>query len=636
MDQYPKYPDLSDLEPPHAADRVPLRDPSPFAEPPRDENTAGSDAAASTSRQPPSLIIPPTPPPHTSDSSPPDEDLGGEASARLGPLGPAAGGKRVQWPAELSHHHSIAMRSPSSPQTLQDQGAQDALTRALEEHSQHPDRPFPSRYMSSAPPSETPSRGESSDGDHEERLQDMRENMEVFVDPGETEGLPSVRKKGGGEAKSSKAAWNLVRAASMGSYGFMRQRKNAGFTSGRGENADVPEGSEKRDEETQVGEGHDDDDESQKREGGAAGFFKNLIHGDSVSEVPSRSAVPSGSGNLGGGAGVLSALMALQAQQQSQDPQSGANSVASNSPSASRAPSSRNSMDGEDSSDEESERIKFTERQRAKRQSKNAFHQTSSSIGEVGKHVGHSAAVALGFGHSHANRRTQSGLNESPTPVTPGEPVVSGHAPTASTSSAKGTAPLSIFASRSSGHLPLEPPSPGLHSPRKKKGVFGETVQGFKKLGESLGLDHELTGSRPEAARSGAGVFGGLIASAVRSSSLLFPFLSPDCTYSPISFFREILPASPLPPRPASPPRPIDQVITSRATLPPPSPKRLSKPKSRASRSTCLGPDLPPVPSPPTAVAIPAPTRAPTLLEARQSRGRSRPQVRSRAHRREA
>ena len=106
-------------------------------------------------RAPPALIIPPTPP--VGDESP-EQPNTGSSSAGLNTGTNSAPGRptrRVQWPAELSIHASHTMASASSPQTLQDLGARDALTRALEEHRRNPDRPLPSRYVgNSNPPSE--------------------------------------------------------------------------------------------------------------------------------------------------------------------------------------------------------------------------------------------------------------------------------------------------------------------------------------------------------------------------------------------------------------------------------------------------------------------------------------------------
>ncbi|KAL8287513.1 hypothetical protein RQP46_003371 [Phenoliferia psychrophenolica] len=475
---------------------------------------------------PPALVIPPTPPRAEDDS--PEQPNTGSSSAGVNTGTNSAPGRptrRVQWPAELSTHASHTMApSASSPQTLQDLGAQDALTRALEEHRRNPDRPLPSRYVgNSAPPSETASRAESSDGDNEERMNDMRENMEVFVDPGETDGLPSVGTKSS-EAKTSKAAWGLVRGYTSGAYGVMRHRKNGGFKGGLGEGA-AADPEKRRDEETRVGTSSarvDDGDE--KNEGGVGGFLKNLINSDSAADIPSEGF--SNSTSMGG-VGVLSALMALQAQQQ--NPTSSGTTSAATSPGTSRTASVIN--DDGDESDEEMERIKFTEKQRAKRNSKNAFHSTSSAVADATKYVtgpAYSVAKATGavlhLGGHHPHKRAPSvmGGAELAPPLAAGGTSAGGSQPE-SVAASTGP-PGSVAVSRSNSGLPVEAtvgPGPG-YQPRKKS-IFGETVQQIKKIGETFGIEHETSRTRPDAARSSAGVFGGLVLSTGNIASIASP-----------------------------------------------------------------------------------------------------------------
>ncbi|KAM0746504.1 DUF1212-domain-containing protein [Meredithblackwellia eburnea MCA 4105] len=512
--------------------------------------------------QPPHIIIPPHDE-HTPDSSgghnsgqhsnpggvhgPSGEDAAGPSITGLANLAGAGNGKparRVQWPAELSHHHSVHMRSPTSPQTLQDAGAQDALRRALEAHSQKGDEDHhPRTKFTSA--SEPPSRGESSDGaasDLEEERQEMRDQMEVYVDPGETDGLPAVgRAAVNPQAKSAKQAWSLVRAYTSGTQGFMRHRKNGGFKSGNGDGAnaggrgDAPGDPEKnKDEESRAGEDGDDEEE---RKGGAGNFFKNLLRSDGLTDIPDRAPTysSSGSGNSASlsGAGVLSALMALQAQQN--DLPSGTTSAAT-SPSNSRAPSIAGSDD--DDTDDEAERIKFIEKQRAKRAGKNSFHYASGAVADAGKSFAHSASktaqgtagAVLGFATGH-HRRGHS--DATTTPGSPPSAGDAGHVPSATSASSGKTSPFGMLkgASRSSSHLPQEPPSPGLHNPTKKKGLLGETAHQLGRIGKAVGLDTETPNSRPEMAKSSAGVFGGLVMSTGNIASVASPAattLAPD------------------------------------------------------------------------------------------------------------
>lgn len=90
-------------------------------------------------QNPPIVQAPPSPTGSSHSSSPLPS---GARSAPLpgnilvgGTSGPNKGaqGRRVQWPAELASHVSIPV--VQSPQTLEDQGAREALQAALEQHS---------------------------------------------------------------------------------------------------------------------------------------------------------------------------------------------------------------------------------------------------------------------------------------------------------------------------------------------------------------------------------------------------------------------------------------------------------------------------------------------------------------------
>ncbi|KAM0746733.1 DUF1212-domain-containing protein [Meredithblackwellia eburnea MCA 4105] len=437
--------------------------------------------------------------------------------------------------------------APTSPQTLQDLGAQDELQRALEAHRESRSAlagvgsSTPPRYITAAGDySEPPSRGESTDGDglegHDERMHDLRDQMDVFVDPGETDGLPTIGLKEGEnedpDANSRKQAWALVKGYTSGNFGFMRQRKNAGFRSGMGENGDEEDEQEPqrvRDEESRVGNeeksGNAEDEDEEKKGGGAGAFFKNLLRSDGLTDIPDDRAPPTLSSSGVTGTGVLSALMALQAQQ---NESASVTTSAATSPSTSRAASIRTSVDSDEETEDEAERIKFIEKLRKKRESKNAFHATSSAVAGAGKEFAKSATkfATSGLHHKRAVSSDGGGI----TPVSPGAPNHeghTGHSHSHSSSSAKspGGTPFTLLKSRSSSHLPPEPPSPGLHNPNmnRKKGFIGETVNQLGKLGRAVGIEHETSNSRPEAARSGAGVFGGLMLSTGNIASIASP-----------------------------------------------------------------------------------------------------------------
>lgn len=458
------------------------------------------------------------------------------------------GNRRVQWPKELSRHASIKMNDYNQPsinnqinnsnsptirstaKSLQDVGGSAELTAALEEHSrrnsiaeattQRPNFTTTSETPFDYTPSEPNSRADSSDeGDAgvvmNEKMAEVRETMNVFVDQGETDGMPSVRKENG--RTEGKKAWQLVRAMKSGTNGFMRLRKNAGFKSGLGLGITDPNTSNSNN----VEEG----DEISQKEGG---FFSNLVNqrNSSISGEPDSMGFPSSSI---GGTGVLSALMALQQQQSGGT--SGGTSVAT-TPTSSEPPSRRNSTaeSSEDEDEEEEERRKFTYKQREKRERRSAWN----GAAEVGKTVaggvlggagyalngaigGTSYAVegfshALGFGH----KRSRS--------VEPSPKLNSSHQTRPSSNSRRSSPNTSNSGSPRIDSFPREGGlnQDGMLNQRKKKGFFGETVNQVKKIGDRLGLEIDSTLMRPSAARSSAGVFGGLMLSTVGFNAKYF------------------------------------------------------------------------------------------------------------------
>ena len=238
----------------------------------------------------------------------------------------------------------------------------------------------------------------------------------------------------------------------------------------------------------------------------------------------------------------------------------------------------------EELSDDEEEREKFIAKLRAKRATKNALHATSAAVSHKGKSAakaGFNFATGGHFrggggGHDRgrnlsASQRAHStstlhslaeespsrsrgsspsgrsspralsprrhypaSLHENPSASTP-------HRSRSSTSlaahhrshSANSLAPslsrerarpsstsLHKLISRSSS--PSPPPSPGLYVPYQAR-FTTELSKRVRKLGDRLGLELETERTRPSAARSGGGVFAGLITSTV-SSFFLVPF----------------------------------------------------------------------------------------------------------------
>lgn len=428
---------------------------------------------------------------------------------------------------------SIKMASPSSPQTLTDKGARDALTAALEEHSKNPDIAL-SRYQlgtaasgsTSVAGSEPPSRGESTDGDAtlEDRMNTVRDGMEVFVDPGETDGLPSVSKTQA-EAKTAKQAWGLVRSYQSGTSGFMRHRKNAGFKSGMGEGRTASE-TEGKDDESKLEEKSTRDSQAtvqdaDKEEGdvdvratgneeGAgkiSGFFKRLRSNDLMIDQAGDS-LPRGAAPANNG--ILSALIALQQQQQNNSGSTSNLTSTASSPLSSGAPSRRGSDD--EDSDEESERRKFTERQRAKRAKGSWLDSSSNTVAGIGKSA-LGASHVLGF--SSKDKEQHHKKNGSSVETT-SNPTTTPHS--AEPTPKSNDALMSFIGSRSTSHLPDGLASPpggvpiiGPVAHRRKKTVLDQAGQRLKHLGQTIGFELETSQSRPSAARSAGGVFGGLM-----------------------------------------------------------------------------------------------------------------------------
>lgn len=347
---------------------------------------------------------------------------------------------------------------------LEDEGAQQQLHDQLEAL----EAGEPSYRFGSAPSSTRA----SSDGDPEERMHLMREEIPIFVDSGETEGLPSTSKKTD-EEKNSNAAWSLVRSYTGGKSGLMR-RKNTLFKA-QGEAREKA----KLDAE----------------EGGTLGFFESKMRERSENLGGDPIAMGFSSTNAGGTGGVLSSLMALQ-QGAGQSGASTPGSIASSA-----------SYDEGSSSEDEEARMKFITTQREKRRRKHAWTP--------------SAVVGAVYGGKH--KSTLSLSNDPPSPaavsIPQPKPLTASRSPMPPRSSMPAfdgstDSPLPRSRPTSISQLPLDLPG------TKRKSIFGESLHQVKKLGEKVGLDLDSVRTRPDAARNGGGVFGGLIASTVSRMSL--------------------------------------------------------------------------------------------------------------------
>ncbi|GAA6058998.1 hypothetical protein JCM10212_001708 [Sporobolomyces blumeae] len=428
--------------------------------------------------------------------------------------------RRVQWPADLSagrsdvEHISIPVVGGDLERTrsLTSPGAQDELRRALEAHNRSSmtddgtDDEAPG--MRSGQMSEGASRAASSDGDPNERLEAMKDQMDVFVDPMETDGLPDVRKRNP-EERSAKAAWSLVRnMTTRGPTHSLRRRKaggngQAGFASGTGANAEKE---------------HDDEKEHQSK--GAR--FMGHMREDGVADIPADQPF---SPSAGGG-GILSALIALQRQQAeaASAATSGATTPTSLGPST-RA-SSLNGDDYSDEEEEEAERLKFLAKLHEKRAGKNRLHQLSDQIGSGATGVvvgaGRAGGAVLG-GAGKAGGAVLGGAGKVGGAVLggAGRAVVGvGQAATgrASKPQSKNPSPEISTAVTPSEAVPVAgpPETKNVDAAKAKKDKDGKNlINRFKDAVDRT--------DRPDAAKSSAGVFGGLMLGANNLAGIATP-----------------------------------------------------------------------------------------------------------------
>ena len=485
--------------------------------------------------------------------------------------------RRVQWPADLGEgrsnveHVSIPVVQGAAldrTRSLTSPGAQDELRRALEAHNRSTltdeetdDEDFASRggYHS-----EAVSRATSSDGDPGERLEQLKDKMDVFVDPGETDGLPDTRKRNP-EERSAKAAWNLVRGMTNRgpTGGGMRRRKTgagaggqAGFKSGTGANAEKEE--------------EHDEKEGQSR----ASAFMDRMRDDGVADVPQDQQFGATAG-VGGG-GILSALIALQ-RQQNEPASAGTSGI--NTP-ASGVSTRANSINGDlsDEEEEEAERLKFISKLHEKRANKNRLHQLSGQIGNGATGVvvgaGRGAGAMLGGagnvggamlkGAGKAGGAMMGGAGRAVGQVTGGlQPKGQSRNPSAAPSAnpSPNHSPENSISTTPAQIVPVAntPERKDVDAVKAKREKEKDNKGLFNRVRDVVERE-----KRPDAAKSSAGVIGGLMLGAVRYSS---SSCSVECVLILILINRTLSLVSPHLLQTTSLPRLIDPVIMSRATL---------------------------------------------------------------------
>ncbi|BGP41464.1 pheromone-regulated protein prm10 [Rhodotorula kratochvilovae] len=410
----------------------------------------------------------------------------------------ASAGRRVQFPAELpaykggDQHVAIEMGAalqPTPSRNLAQPGASAELARALEaaaaadvatdDEDEH-DRE--QRYVGM----EGGSRAASSDGDPNERLEELKDHMEVYVDPGERDGLPSTSRRNP-EEKNTKAAWNLVRGLTMGGQtSSLRRRRGseapAGFSSGTGANA------EETKEET----------DSTKDESRTQGFLHRLKEGN-VQDIPPEAGFSSS--GIGSG-GILSALIALQQQQQGGG---GSGSVSGATTPASMGPSSRagsiTDVDLSDDEEEEAQRRKFLAKLHEKRAQKTRLHHLAEGFGSGAQ------GVAVGVGRGAGAVIGTAGRGAGAVIGTAGR----------SAGAVIGTAGRAVNVAGSALGVKAHSKTPSADITP----ATGEDGEARKR--EKKGLFPIRTGANDEASKSHASVFGGLVAGAHNLAGVATP-----------------------------------------------------------------------------------------------------------------
>lgn len=327
--------------------------------------------------------------------------------------------------------------------------------------------------------------------DLQEQLAAVREQMEVWVDPNEVDGMPATSSNP--QASSEKKARALMRSYTSGAMGFLKHKKTGkpgdAFKSGSGAGKDVENG-------------------------------------------PVDSTPP-----LAANGGILAALIALNSQPESLPGSTNPSPGHSAATTPGGSPLLTSPVDSDDS-DDEMERERFLAKQRAHRASKNAFHTTSAVVAGATKSAA-ATAFSLATGGSVRPRsmvdggdrpyhRTLSSSNlahnslvrsasPSPPPSRPSS-LYHHHRSHSQASlqehfghSSPPTSPVKkSFSSSALSNLvataspPSPPSSPGLHRPKVIKAGAGVAKQ-LRRLGGHLGSEIDSPDARPEGARSGVG-----------------------------------------------------------------------------------------------------------------------------------
>ena len=384
--------------------------------------------------------------------------------------------RRVQWPQQqdLADHVSIDMKQQPLSSTKDGDHVAPGDSSWADSETTYPPPAQPS------PPARKPFRLLAHKGLQTAREEEGRRRaegegepaeprsnqFEVFVDPNERDGLPSIGALDG-SIPSSSAAWGLVRGFTK--KGDLRRRRNGGYSGVNDQAAEGEGAGEKVTGRNNLRADGPLGEQASIHRGGS--FLKTVREAvaaararddeEDIPPLPREEPLGSTNGEISGG-GILSALIALQ-RQQAESSNAPPNGSGGTTPTHSQLPSRRNSLGDKSDEDEEEERAMWLSKQKKSRW-----------VANLGPRIPSFPLVS----RDHLN--------------------------------APGT---------------VEP------NPKHHKSTLSDKFNKLKHLIESEAQDvkhfvdeevEEIT-SRPSAAKSGAGVFGGLLLGAV--SIFLFTLL---------------------------------------------------------------------------------------------------------------
>ncbi|GEM11063.1 hypothetical protein Rt10032_c13g5080 [Rhodotorula toruloides] len=424
--------------------------------------------------------------------------------------------RRVQWNEQVSAHVSVPFFSESaadapSPSIAVERGTKrrrKSLSLAEKGGVDHKADPFHDRYrLDDVPVSLV---GGEAVGAIEGIVDPVVEKLEVWVDPLERDGLPSLPSTSAGQdaaVESEEKAKGLVGQYTTGAMGLwegLRQRR-ASISRMRRFEEDVFEG--------------------------RAGSPRDLGTSDEESQTGSPTVPSAPQGN----AGILAALIAL-----SQQEAAGGLGSASGSVSSSAIPTPISSVPPSptlpptpgfdyESSDDEYERERVQPRQAERRdiwEVDEGYERREIDFALKGfvadSFFARLISTTPASLDSSDSRHSRSGSTKPP------------HRSHSSNTLSRLLSSNSTSRLSSTSSPPLSPTSPtapvGIAIPHRAK-LSSELSKRVRKLGDRLGLELETERTRPKAARSEAGVFGGLVLGA---TSLVAPATPSGTTIAPL------------------------------------------------------------------------------------------------------